>query len=718
MLEKAQKIWIDTPLVLNVYADFSESFTVTDPAVPVMLAISADSHYAVTVNGEAVNGNQFADFPDYKVYDTVDITSLIHVGKNELLVTGYCQGESSLVYRAGEAGVLFEVRQGEEVLCYSNAETPCRLHAGYRSGEIERITDQLSFSFRYDAVAADTPQPWQRCVVREGYDALYPRPCAPLRLEERVPATIAAQGILYKPQDESLPCGEYMKQTALCSLLPKEMGFDMAHTTLPSAEGITLQNDGGDGVFVVVDLLKETAGLLDIEFTVPHEAEIYVGFGEHLDQLRVMTSVDGRQFAIVYRAKAGHNRFVHRFKRLAGRYLQIHFPSKTAAVHYIGLQPTVYPVTDCGGLVCDDQLHSRIYEVAKHTLQLCMHEHYEDCPWREQALYGMDSRVEMLCAYRAFKEYDLAKASLRLFAHSQRENGQLELCAPAWAPIYIPSFNLCYVVGCADYLVHTGDVAFMQEIYPVLRRLIQAFAAKQTASGVIACFTEPEAWNFYEWAPGLDGRPKKLWPSDCKAEFVEENSGEWVSAPLNAYFVMALKAYVTISRAVGCDDEAQRATTLQQTIVKAAERLFWNADKACYASYYGNGQHRHYAELTQALFLCADMVPSEKQQALRRQLCEGNEHWVPMTVGSLFHKYAALMQDGNTYADAVFDEIATRWGNMLTAGATSFWETFSGASEYTFGGAGSLCHGWAALPIYVYYTYGVDTGRAGFTMQK
>ena len=35
---------------------------------------------------------------------------------------------------------------------------------------------------------------------------------------------------------------------------------------------------------------------------------------------------------------------------------------------------------------------------------------------------------------------------------------------------------------------------------------------------------------------------------------------------------------------------------------------------------------------------------------------------------------------------------------MLDMGATTFYETEEGASS--FGGAGSLCHGWSALPIY------------------
>ena len=40
---------------------------------------------------------------------------------------------------------------------------------------------------------------------------------------------------------------------------------------------------------------------------------------------------------------------------------------------------------------------------------------------------------------------------------------------------------------------------------------------------------------------------------------------------------------------------------------------------------------------------------------------------------------------------------------MLYAGATSFWETTNGASDFGF--AGSLCHGWSAVPIYIFWRY-------------
>ena len=39
---------------------------------------------------------------------------------------------------------------------------------------------------------------------------------------------------------------------------------------------------------------------------------------------------------------------------------------------------------------------------------------------------------------------------------------------------------------------------------------------------------------------------------------------------------------------------------------------------------------------------------------------------------------------------------------MLKAGSTTVWETELG--EEDFSGAGSLCHGWSAMPIYYYHT--------------
>lgn len=704
VFKKAEKIWLDTSLELNVYVDFLTKFSVSEKASKTELYITADTGYLVAVNGRVIDGFQFADYENYKVYDKYDITDYLNEGENTLFVIGYSQGESSFTYKKGDEGVVFEVRRGDEVLCCSNAKTLCRLNPNYQSGKVELLTWQESFSFRYNAGGKETE--YKKAVVKPAYKEVFKRPVKQLCVKERAAAKIQAQGVFFAPSDKTLQSGEYMKQTALISLSETDMGFDMSRRMLPSEEGITLSADKGDGIFIVVDLLKELSGYLDFEIELCEDAEIHIGFGEHINSLRVRTSIDGRQFAAVYKAKKGLNKFTHRFKRFAARYIELHIPAKSVKVHYIGIRPTEYPLNDKGGLIPHDHLHKKIYEVAKHTLQLCMHEHFEDCPWREQALYAMDSRIEMLCCYNAFGEYDFARASLKLFALSQRENGQIELCAPADSPIYIPSFTLCFVIEAAEYLKHSGDKEFIEEIYPVLKKLIDSYSAKMTDKGLMASFTEPEAWNFYEWAPGLDGRIKELWPASVQFDYVNETEGKTLSAPLNLYFSLALRSYAEMLEALGRTKEKEAAEKLRLEINEALGKTFWDSEKQLFASYLNEGEFKHYAELTQALFAVAG-VADEKQKSRIREVLSSENDLIMITMGSSIHKYEALLEDEN-YREFVFSDIAKRWGDMLFAGATSFWETFSGDDEFTFGGATSLCHGWAALPIYLYYKYGRD----------
>ena len=63
----------------------------------------------------------------------------------------------------------------------------------------------------------------------------------------------------------------------------------------------------------------------------------------------------------------------------------------------------------------------------------------------------------------------------------------------------------------------------------------------------------------------------------------------------------------------------------------------------------------------------------------------------------------------------VLNDIAEKWGYMLYHNATSFWETLKGDAD--FDQAGSLCHGWSAIPVIIYYKYilGVSPKSAGFT---
>ena len=77
---------------------------------------------------------------------------------------------------------------------------------------------------------------------------------------------------------------------------------------------------------------------------------------------------------------------------------------------------------------------------------------------------------------------------------------------------------------------------------------------------------------------------------------------------------------------------------------------------------------------------------------------------MPITLSYTVYKYDALLAFDYKYARYVYDDIIAKWGKMVFGGATTFWETEAGADD--FDGAGSLCHGWSAVPMYILERYG------------
>ena len=62
-------------------------------------------------------------------------------------------------------------------------------------------------------------------------------------------------------------------------------------------------------MFAIVDLGEENTGFISLDIDVPCDCDIYIGWGEHLTDLRVRSFVGSRNFAVKYRARAGRNRF-------------------------------------------------------------------------------------------------------------------------------------------------------------------------------------------------------------------------------------------------------------------------------------------------------------------------------------------------------------------------------------------------------------------------
>ncbi len=728
----AQWIWLEQETeTINQYVDFRHEFVVdtleelkdTDG----MLHISIDTEYAVWLNGAFIGFNQYDDYPGNKAYDVLDARKQLVCGKNVLCILGYHQGQNSFQYIKGKAGLIYALKVGTAGIA-SGSGTRCRQSLTYTSGLVEKVSPQLSFTFRFDATRQDgwlgneysMTEAWAAACVHAGMAhtiSRYERPNKKLLLGDAVRGTIIAQGFFCRKEPvwagsaHKFTTAAKMQSDYLSARLTGEV-FNKECGKNPELPHCGLRMNavpaGNDGVYLLVDMHREEAGLFSLEVDGEEGVEIDAAYGEHLDDLRVRASVGGRNFAFTYTCRDGRQAFIHYFKRIAGRYVQLHIHGMKRGItlYHAGIRPVSYPLERKGSFACSDHLFSRIYDVSVRTLELCMHEHYEDTPWREQALWAMDSRIQALCGYYCFGEYDFAESAFSLFAENLGDDGMMEICAPAKDRITIPSFSMAWILAIHDLVLYSGRIDTAKRLLPTVTRMLDTYIGTMER-GLMKTPSGARYWNFYEWADGLDD-PLVL--SDPSGRNLDR-----LDAPLNLFFCLALQAGAKLAGWAGNHKDEARYWECHEKLKPAFHQQFWDETHKAYQTYSGKGCGNHFAELTQALALCAGAVPAVQAEMVRERLARKDNGLVRTTLSYSIYKYEALLQQPDRYASFVFEDIASDWGHMLYSGATSFWETIKGADD--FDKAGSLCHGWSAIPVYLFHAciLGVKPLEPGFS---
>ena len=104
-LETAKWIWQNRENTPDEYVEFSFRFAMPKNKKAV-LNIAADSNYVLSINGKVAAFGQYADYPDYKVYDSVDVSAHLQED-NEVSLLVWYYGIDTQTYIKDNAGVIF-----------------------------------------------------------------------------------------------------------------------------------------------------------------------------------------------------------------------------------------------------------------------------------------------------------------------------------------------------------------------------------------------------------------------------------------------------------------------------------------------------------------------------------------------------------------------------------------------------------------------------------
>lgn len=466
-------------------------------------------------------------------------------------------------------------------------------------------------------------------------------------------------------------CGEWKQAVIVskdCHLYPRPT---KKLELLPPKDISILKNEG---CYYLIDLGEETVGLPMLDFVCDRPQNVLVAWGEDLQNGHVRRKIDNRDFSFEYVSKKGRNQYTNYMLRLGCRYMEL-YAEEPITLTYLGLLPQVYPVKEKKNQK-KEVLDQRIHDVCVRTLKLCMMEHYVDTPWREQCLYAFDARNQMLCGYHTFEDgnAEYARANLLLMSKDQRADGLLSICSPCGRDSAIPSFSLYYFMAVREYMDYSGDVSLGKEVYDKLVSIVEAFL-KNRENGLILRFEGHTQWNFYDWSEHLSGS-------------LGRSAGAIPDLIINSLFLIALEHLRAISQKTG---EYFGYDEVLLEIREKAKTEFYDAEQGAYSL---TRDGKEFTVLGNALAILAGLADDA------RDICEQivRDTFTDCSLSMRCFKYdALLLTDEARWKPYVLREIRREYANMLDKGATSVWETQEGACA--FGNAGSLCHGWSAIPV-------------------
>ncbi|MGF1451281.1 MAG: hypothetical protein ACFB21_04290 [Opitutales bacterium] len=317
------------------------------------------------------------------------------------------------------------------------------------------------------------------------------------------------------------------------------------------------------------------------------------------------------------------------------------------------------------------------FEKGLHTLVASTDEAYSDCPWRERGTYLGDGYVNIHLNRLLSHDFSIARRFLHLFAQAQREDGQLQPCAPSWLSRPHEDFTLIWMLALRDYWNFTGDGATVDELWPTIGRIFASSRWEAHASGL---------WNTIEGMhPFIDWGVLR-----------SEREGE-ANAVLNLFRYGALCACADLAEWTGRADEARTFRESAAKVQDALEATLWIAEEGRFAPSLEARTPALHANILALHFGVGDpeRLLAYLEPLLRDNYRRGIEEGQFSGHAELyFFQYLLPALAKNDRTELAETLIREHYGFLQNLGYPTLNECFSRAHR----NVGSCCHSWSGSP--------------------
>ncbi len=332
---------------------------------------------------------------------------------------------------------------------------------------------------------------------------------------------------------------------------------------------------------------------------------------------------------------------------------------------------------------CDDKL-KKIDSVAVNTLKNCMQRVFEDGPKRDRRLWIGDLRLEALTNYYTFNNLSLVRRCMYLFAAADtNDKGFLpgyiyenpEYVSGSW---FLEDYALLFVSSVCDYYNHTEDNETFKELYPVIKKQMDAMNKTLDDDGIVTIAEGCDA--FIDWCEGL----------------------EKITA-LHGVYMYVLSNLIDVLGKLNHTDKDVYQKRYDEA-KKSAENVLYNKEKRAFCNAKDNYRYSVHSAVWMVL---GKAVEENEAKEILVNVLNSADSIKPFT--PYMHHYVTeamvqlgLMKEAEEY-------IKRYWGGMVKLGADTFYEVYVPGdldfSPYIDKKLNSMCHAWSCTPAYFIRKY-------------
>jgi alpha-L-rhamnosidase len=544
------------------------------------------------------------------------------------------------------------------------------------------------------------------------YGPLPPRPIPQLSGEVREPTRAAVIPVTHSAAAVG-PIEQVLADQR--AALPAERVEVTAGDAIDVAAGCNL---------VALDFGETVAGGLRLEIEAAPGTRVDLALGEELDEAGLLVG-DFAYSGLSYVARGADDRH-ESFDPMGGRYAVAAVRSEEPTRLRVAVRERIFPREPAAvSFRCSDPLLEKIFEVGLRTVDLCSQDAYIDCPTREARAWTGDFVVHQSVHLATARDWSLARRHPQL-ANAPRADGMIPMAVCSdlgGGPLegsYIPDWALHWIRSVHNLMRYTGDRDLVASLLATAEGVLRWFEPYRRGDGLLA---EVPGWVLIDWsAVPVAG----------------------TSAALNALWARGLRDFEEMSSWLGDSHRAAWAAARRAEVAEGFE-AFWDPARSLYRDHRVEGVVRPaVSRHTNAGAICAGIVPADRLPALAVALADRSRlaHWAPAFESLTSGNLAAgvdLVTQGNPeppwdqethvleaqpfFRHVVHDALAEAgradliadacrdWGRFLSAGETTWPETWAG---------GSHCHGWSATPTrdLITYTLGIGPAVPGFAAAR